>query len=225
MLNLRIISQRDGIELQRLFFHGSSTQQQLMYGQLDVSLQKWLEESHWCLLRTVLSRWRWLSIWQEVQIILWSIKSRTLTIKHLCNNYLSKLVKTSKNFSACARTPKLSIFARKCLNLIPTRESLSRVPLNILTWLNSIKRTMSHSVNLLVILTLTSNFSVWRLVNSSNLSMKRPYCTTMLQHSKLTVRIFRNSHKAFWIRDLAKIVSVLCTSRTHKWLLVQKQSE
>ena len=196
-----------------------------MYGRLVVSLLKWLEENHWCQLRTVLSRWRWSSIWQEVQIQLWSIKSRTLTIKHLCNNSLSNQAKTSKNFLACVRTLKLLIFARKCLNLILNRESLSREPSNIPTWLNSIKRTMSHSVNLLVILTLTSNFSVWRLESSSNLSMKRPYCTTMLQRSRLTVRISRSSLKAFWIRDLAKTVSAPCTSRTHKWLLVQKQSE
>ena len=196
-----------------------------MYGLWVVSSLKWSEGSLSCQHKIAQSRWRWLSTWQEVQIHHWSTKFKTLTIKLLWNNCQHNLERTSKIFWACVRTHRLSIFARKCLNLTQSRELQFSRPSNILTWLNSIKRMMNHWESLLVTLTLISNFSVWRLGNSSSSSTKKPNYTTMLQHSKLTLRIFKGSHKVFWTRDSEKIVSAPCTSRTHKWSLVQRLNE
>ena len=171
------------------------------------------------------SRWKWLSTWRAVQMHHWLTKFKTLTIKPLWNNFQHSPEKTSKIFLACVRIHRLSIFAKECLNLIQNQGLQSSKLSNILTWLNSIKRTMNHWVNLLVTLTLISNFSVWRLENSSSSSTKKPNYTTMLQHNKLTLRIFKGSHKASWTRDLEKIVSALCTSRTPKWSLAQRPNE
>jgi len=144
MLNSLTTLQQDGTEPLRLYSHGNNIQQQLMYGLWVVYSLKWLEGSLSCQHKIVQSRWKWLSTWQEVQMHHWLTKFKTLTIKPLWNNFQHSLEKTSKIFLACVRIHRLSIFAKECLNLIQNRGLRSSRLSNILTWLNSIKRTMNH---------------------------------------------------------------------------------